>query len=189
MLANAQSTGSADDPIAGHISRGEYKQAVALCVETHGKSIGRLCMALLGSQPDAEEALQETFLAAHSSMPSFRGDGTVRAWLFGIARRQCARHIEKNKRHRGHLSVVPETVQSDDSPQLSVADRERIRSVRSALSTLKPSERDALLLRYQSELSYREIAEACGIDEAAARKRASRGLQRLRKTLSAEEVE
>lgn len=189
MLANAQSTGSANDPIAGLISRGEYKQAVARCVETHGRSLGRLCMALLGSQQDAEEALQETLLAAHKSMPSYRGEGTVRAWLFGIARRQCARHIEKNKRHRGHLSVVPDTVHSDDSPQLSVADRQRMRSVRSALSSLKPSEREALLLRYQSELSYREIGDACGIDEAAARKRASRGLARLRKTLSAEEVE
>ena len=188
MLANVQSNGSADDPIAGFISRGEYKQAVTLCVDTHGGSIGRLCMALLGSQQDAEEALQETLLAAHKSMPSYRGEGTVRAWLFGIARRQCARHIEKNKRHRGHLSVVPETVQSDDSPQLNVADREQIRCVRSALATLKPSEREALLLRYQGELSYREIGGVCGIDEATARKRASRGLARLRKTLSAEEV-
>ena len=54
---------------------------------------------------------------------------------------------------------------------------------------LKPSERETLILRYQAELSFREIGEICGIEEATARKRASRGLQHLRKTLTHEGVE
>jgi RNA polymerase sigma-70 factor (ECF subfamily) len=56
-----------------------------------------------------------------------------------------------------------------------------------ALDELKPSERDAVLLRYEAGLSYREISEACGIDEAAARKRTSRALAELR-TLVKREV-
>jgi len=146
-------------------------------------------MALLGSQADAEEVVQETLLAAHSGMKSYRAEGSVRAWLFGIARRQCARHIEKKRMQRRHLELVPDSPRENDGPEVDMATRRRARAVRDALARLKPSEREALVLRFQAELSFREIAAMCGIEEAAARKRASRGLQHLRTLLTAEVVE
>jgi len=45
---------------------------------------------------------------------------------------------------------------------------------------VRPTEREALLLRYGAELSFREVGEAVGVDEATARKRVSRALARLR---------
>ena len=174
------------DPIEELVAEGKHRDAVALCVREHGPAVGRLCMALLGSQPDAEEVLQETMLAAYAQMASWRGEGTVRAWLFGIARRQCARRFERGARERRHLRVVPEAAAT---PAVSIDVMRRAEAVRAALGELKPSEREAVVLHYQGELSFREIAELCGIDEAAARKRASRGLARLRKTLISDAVE
>jgi RNA polymerase sigma-70 factor (ECF subfamily) len=58
--------------------------------------------------------------------------------------------------------------------------RQRAEAARALLREVRPSEREALLLRYVGELSFREVGEACGIDEAAARKRVSRALARLR---------
>jgi RNA polymerase sigma-70 factor (ECF subfamily) len=177
------------DTISALIAAGDRRAAVTECARVHGRSIGRLCMAMLGNASDADEVLQETLLAAHRGMESFRGEGTVRAWLFGIARRQCARHLEARRNRAGHLQVVPEQTPSDDDPEDAARIAQRARIVRAALEHLKPSERDALLLRYQADLSFREIADACGIDEAAARKRASRGLSRLRNLLTREDVE
>ena len=174
------------DRIEELVAEGNHRDAVALCVREHGPAVGRLCMALLGSQPDAEEVLQETMLAAYAQMASWRGEGTVRSWLFGIARRQCARRFERGARERRHLRVVPETAAS---PVVSIETLRRAEAVRAALGGLKPSEREALVLHYQGELSFREIAELCGIDEATARKRASRGLARLRKALTFDTVE
>ena len=56
--------------------------------------------------------------------------------------------------------------------------------LRNALAELKPSEREAVVLRYDAGLSFREVAAACGVDEAAARKRVSRALSRLRASLA-----
>ncbi len=188
MLAKVR-TKDTRDPVVALIDHGQFRDAVARCADMYGPALGRFCMALLGSQQDAEEVVQETLIAAHGAMPRYRGEGSVRAWLFGIARRQCARHLEKNGRHRNHLSIVPDDIAGGSGTTKLVAEKRRARSVRSALETLKPSEREVLVLRYQAELSFREIAQACGIEEAAARKRASRGLQRLRTTLSRQEVE
>jgi RNA polymerase sigma-70 factor, ECF subfamily len=175
------------DPIDDLIARGDHREAVAECARRHGGALGRLCMALCGSQADADEAVQETLLAAHAQLGSFRGDGTVRAWLFGIARRICARRFERGQREARHLAVVPgEPVAA---PASQVATARRASAVRAALATLKPSEREALVLHYQGELSFKEIGAACGIDEAAARKRASRGMARLRLLLDPEDME
>src|SRR5215207_489738 len=83
--------GAGPDPIHDLIRGGDYRAAVGACAREHGPAVGRLCMAWLGSQAEAEEAAQETLLAAFDAMAAYRAEGTVRSWLFGIARRVCAR--------------------------------------------------------------------------------------------------
>lgn len=192
MLAEAHAVEPPDDPIAVLIQQGNYREALSQCSETHAALLGRLCMALLGSQSDAEEVVQETLLAAHRAMPSYRGEGSVRAWLCGIARRQCARHMERQTRHKRHLHLVEEPEEQgslESSPESAMKTKRRAQTVRAALVRLKPSEREALVLRYQAELSFREIGHLCNIDEAAARKRASRGLESLRSLITPEIME
>ena len=65
----------------------------------------------------------------------------------------------------------------------------RAATVRGALERLTPTEREAVLLRYESDLSFREVGLACGVDEATARKRCGRGLDRLRTILSPEDAQ
>ena len=148
--------------IVALIQGGQHREALASCAREHGAVLGRLCMALLGSQADADEATQETLLRAYRGLSSYRGDGSVKAWLCGVARHVCAHMLES---------------------------RRRARAIRRALDHLKPSEREALVLRYVADLSHREIAEALHIDEAAARKRISRALAHLRAVMPDEEIE
>jgi RNA polymerase sigma-70 factor, ECF subfamily len=170
------------DPVVTLIARGAHRDAVAACARTYGAVLGRLCMAMLGSQADADEAVQETLLAAHRSMASYRAEGPVKAWLCGIARHVCARRLEGRRRDQRLLEAVPAGAEADDA----FAQRQRARALRVALDQLKPSEREALLLRFVADLSHRELAAACNIDEAAARKRVSRALATLRTVITAE---
>ncbi len=185
MEARAEAMGAAD-PIADLIRTGRHREAAALCAREHGAAVGRLCMALLGDQGEAEETVQETLIAAHDAMEGFRGDGSVRAWLYGIARRKCARKLETRVRRQRRLRLVHDAEGAMLPDEVLEAQR-RAERVRDALGQLKPSERDAVVLRYTSGLGYREIGEACGIDEAAARKRVSRALARMRSLLSDED--
>lgn len=183
----ARAEAMAVDPIADLIRGSRHREAAAACAREHGAAIGRLCMALLGDQAEAEETVQETLIAAHDAMPAFRGEGTVRAWLFGIARRKCARKLEMRTRRRRRLALVHDADPDAPAPDEVYEARRRALRVRAALETLRPSERDAVILRYQAGLGYREIGQACGIDEAAARKRVSRGLSRMRALLANED--
>lgn len=158
------------------LEAGDKRRALTLCMRDHGSAVGRLCMALLGSQAEADDAVQDTFVAAHAAFDGFRGEGSLRAWLFGIARRRCARALER----RGTVSPVEEDREHAPAADELLEARRRADTARALLAEVRPSEREALLLRYVGELSFKEVAEACGIDEAAARKRVSRALARLR---------
>ena len=171
--------------IEAALQRQEHGAALTLCARQHGAAIGRLCMALVGSQADAEDLTQETLLAAHDAFDSWRGEGSIRSWLFGIARRKCARHLENRTAGRAKLELLRDEPPAPD-PADTASERQLAERARKALAEIRPSEREALILRYAAGLSFREVAAACGIDEAAARKRVSRAHARLRAELDSE---
>src|SRR5512139_2821668 len=105
----------APDPIMVMVQDGRHREAVAACARTHGTILGRLCMAMLGSQADADEATQETLLRAHRAMATYRGEGSLKAWLCGIARHVCAHMLETRRRGREALELVHTDEMSDDA--------------------------------------------------------------------------
>ncbi len=177
--------GAEEQGVEALLASGRHREALAMCAREYALPLGRLCMAFTGSQAESEELVQETLLAAFDAFPQYRGDGTVRAFLFGIARRLCGRHVEMRSRRESRLRLVHDTGRGKDAGELAL-ERERAQRARDALAKLKPSEREAVVLRYEGELSFRELAQACGVDEAAARKRVSRALSRLRADLGEE---
>ena len=176
-----------DDVIAAAIDVGDKRSAVLACSKHHGAAIGRLCMSMLGSQQDSEDVTQEVLLDAYASIETWRREGSARSWLLTIARRKCARMIEKRVRRTNKLRLVHDAdqkaVPSSQGAEQQMLKKQRAVAARAALDVLRPSEREALLLRFGAGLSFREVGMACGIEEAAARKRVSRAIARLRETL------
>ena len=109
--ASAPPHDSDADPISGLIREGRHREAVAMCARQHGAALGRMCMAMLGSQGESEETVQDVLVAAYRAMGSYRAEGSVRAWLFGIARRQCAKRLEKRIRRERRLHLVKNAAQ------------------------------------------------------------------------------
>jgi len=158
----------------------DHKRALHALADGYGVALGRFCQALLGSPEDAADALQDTLVAALAAMPAYRGEAGVRAWIYAIARRQCADVIRKRGRRRsiwsrvfggGDVTAVP--------PPASDAADARL-SLERALAALPEHQREAVLLRYQQGLDAIEVAEVLGISHAAARKRISLGMATLR---------
>jgi RNA polymerase sigma-70 factor (ECF subfamily) len=170
--------------VSSTLERDGRQAAAELLVNEHAAAVGRICMALLGSQPEAASALQETLAAALRALasgPCPSAHDTLRGWLFSIARRKCAAFTETSngaREKKPGSALKAGDVAADPTERLKMAVR-----ARRLLADIRPTEREALVLRFAGELSYAELAAACGTDERTARERVSRGIYRLQTLL------
>ena len=135
---------------------------------------------LLRDQSAAEEVTAQAFERAYRKRRSYKpGRGTADAWLFGIARNAALDELRRRKR-RASLEAEP----SDDFAPSSDEHAERAiqrETVRAALASLEPGERDLVALKYSGGLSNAEIARVIGASESNAGTRLHRVIEKLRK--------
>jgi RNA polymerase sigma-70 factor (ECF subfamily) len=144
------------------------QRAATLLVERHASAVARF-VASIGARDDVEEVVQDTFVRAFASLDGFRGESSLRTWLFTIARRLVLDR-RRAARRRGEQVEVQESDAATEYDSLDgvVAD-ETQRRLRAALEKLSPTQRVVFVLRVSEGMSYAEIAETVGTTEGAAR--------------------
>lgn len=147
--------------------RGDERAATEL-VERHASALARFAVSS-GERNDVDELVQDTFVRAFNSLDGFRGESSFRTWLFTIQRRLLLdrRRAEKRRRDRDELQETDASTEYDALDSV-VAD-ETQRRLRDAVKRLSPTQREVFTLRITDGLSYKEIAEAVGTTEGAAR--------------------
>ena len=143
-------------------------------LDTHRDDVLRLLIASIGRH-DADDAFQETFLAALRAYPRLTPDSNLRGWVLTIAHRKA---LDVHRARRRNPLPVPDIQERPAQPAGDgPADHwERVRA-------LPPRQREVLTLRYAADLTHAEIARALGCSEEAARRAAADGLKTLRKEL------
>ncbi len=132
---------------------------------------------------DAEDCLQETFLSALRAYP--RAEATnLRAWVLTIARRKAVDHHRARARRARPVADPAELL--DGRSASTEPDREglgmssRHSEIWAAVAGLPPGQRAAVVLRFAVDLRYREVGEALGTSEEAARQSVHEALKKLR---------
>ena len=137
-----------------------------------------------GHREDALELLQETYLSAIRTIDRYRGDGPLAGWMAIIAIRRARdwkRRLVQWKRKHDALAA-----QLSEDPQRAPDEHMRMK-VRDAISGLKGNQRGAFLMRELEGMSFREIGEALGCDEATARVHHHRARKSMQSLLDPEE--
>lgn len=132
---------------------------------------------MLGSAGEEEDLVQETYLRALRSFPSYRGEAPVRAWLLSIARNVCADHVRRRTRQRRLADRLASVAVSDTAPAVEMA--------HDLLATLLPDQREAFELTQVVGLSYAEAADTIGCPIGTVRSRVARARVALLDTVRA----
>ena len=128
----------------------------------------------------AEEVVQDAFERALRYFPSFRGDGSARAWLLQIVRSAALDALGRGRRRAEvPLAEEAEMVEPAADPETVARDRQAVRSLGDALAALPDELRECVVLRELSGLSYREIADVVGVPIGTVMSRLWRGRQSL----------
>lgn len=180
-----------DESLAKRAQAGD-RQAFAALVETHTHSVYSLCQRLVGNPADAEDLTQEIFLRLFSSLGRYRLGTGLRPWLYRIAVNACLDVLRKRQRR---LRVVPlgddpadpsqemALPSSEPSPERAYLRQEQRQAVLGAVRSLPPEYRAVIVLRYQEDLSYQEIAAVLDVPVTTVETRLFRAKRMLRPAL------
>lgn len=142
-------------------------------VQNHGDELLRHARRLAG-EADAEDVMQEALLRALRSYPRLTHGDHLRAWLYRVTTTAAYDHFRRKK---GEIPVesVPE---GSDLPSYEDGTFEAL------IDRLSDGAKEAMRLRFVSDLAYEEIAMRLGCSVQAARQRVSTGVRELRKEMS-----
>jgi RNA polymerase sigma factor (sigma-70 family) len=123
----------------------------------------RYAEGILGSRSDAEEAVQDAFLAAASAAPL----DEPRPWLFRVTRNAAIDQLRRRRRHLTVLDTDADPIQSHQpSPHDQAELADDLRVLRNGIDRLPEQQRSALMLRELGGLPYRDIADVVDVSEA-----------------------
>ena len=135
---------------------------------------------LLRDRSAAEDVTAQAFERAYRRRGSYRPrKGTMRAWLFGIARNAALDELRRRGR-QSRLVADPEDIGADASAERAADAALRRVVIREALDRLSPRERELVALKYFAGLANAEIANVIGVSESNAGTRLHRVLEKLR---------
>jgi RNA polymerase sigma-70 factor (ECF subfamily) len=159
-----------------------------------------LVSRLMSDPDDAGDVVQEVFLKVFRSIGSFRGQSSLKTWIYRIAVNEGYNHRRWFSRHRKqevgldseiegtrtYQDVLPDPTRS---PFDSASDHETHELIERGLETLNPKFRAAVVLRDIEDLSYEEIADVLQVSLGTVKSRILRGREALREALVARMAE
>lgn len=152
-------------------------------VERHHDEIFRyLWQMLRGTELDAADYSQDTWLRAWKAYDRLRPGSNARAWLYRIAT-NCALSALKRRGNEAPLDEEVEHPARVGQPEVCCERKALLELVMAHIEWLPPRQRAAVLLRYGRELGYEEIARTLGCSQESARAHVSLGIRRLRREL------
>jgi RNA polymerase sigma-70 factor (ECF subfamily) len=170
-------------------------EAYERLIANYQQPVYNLVSRLLGDSAEACDVVQEVFLKVFRKVGSFRGESSLKTWMYRIAVNEAHNHQRWHSRHcrhevclEGGMEEGPSLSQrlSDPgrSPYDCAVDGERHALIQAALTRLNASFRAAVILRDIEELSYEEIAAVLGVPLGTVKSRILRGREALRKELA-----
>ncbi len=169
------------------------EEAYEALIERYQGPVFNLVCRLLNEPSDSADIVQEVFLKIFRNIRAFRGNSSLKTWIYRIAvneaynhRRWFSRHhrqevgLARDENTRGYEDSLPDRGRS---PFDLTSDRETRALVEEALAQLNPNFRAAVVLRDIEDLSYEEIALVLELSLGTVKSRILRGREALRKIL------
>jgi RNA polymerase sigma-70 factor (ECF subfamily) len=172
-------------------ARGGDSAALETLVTRYQPVVYRFGLRMCGDADAAGDVLQDTLLSLARSVTTFRGESSLSTWLYTVARRACL----KKRRRRALEPARQESLQAltdgdletlaaaGQDPEQALSGRESRAALDAALATLRPADREVLVLRDVEGLTAPEVAGVLGVGVAAVKSRLHRARLAMRERL------
>jgi RNA polymerase sigma-70 factor, ECF subfamily len=170
--------------------RGELGAFEAI-YRAHAGRLYSLTRRMVGNATDAEDLLQEIFLAVHRKLDSYRGDAALGTWLYRLGMNVCLDHLRSRAARAGQVTgPLDDQVGLSDAGSRRLAERTVTKmDLERAIALLPDGCRAAFVLHDVEGLEHREVASALGVAEGTSKSQVHKARLRLRAILAGRQDE
>lgn len=187
-----------DTQVLAALAENDVPRAFEALVQGYQAAVVGFCTSRLENSADGEDVALNVFLAAYRTFcrSGFRGEATLRTWVFAIARKQCGKYVRRVGQRRQHnvrycdslrANMHPDPPASPEQTQLdaeeAAQESRRVAQLLHCLQRLPKRERILLEKRYYEDLSFAAIADRFWLSESTMRRRVQKAEERLRACL------
>lgn len=160
----------------------EDSHVFARIVHEHKRAVFAVAYAKLRNMHDAEDVMQEVFIAAYQSLKKLRKPDSIGAWLHRATLYRCKDHIRKKVRRKKREHIFAEAVANNPTSSTQ-ADIEQRDALLEAIGRLPEKYRLVLMLKHFAQLSYADISSLTGLSNTAISNHLQLARKRLKATL------
>jgi RNA polymerase sigma-70 factor (ECF subfamily) len=180
-LARTQSPLSDEQLIVQIIQQGDTA-LFGILYDRYANKVYRKCMSFVKKEEAAQDMVQEIFLKVFYQLARFKGKSRFSTWLYAITYNYCVEQYRRQNRH-----PMVELDERLDQPDDDKAEQEfletRLDVLKKALDKVAPEDKVLLMMKYQDDISIKEIMTYLDISESAVKMRLSRARQRVREAI------
>lgn len=168
-------------------------EALSLIYEKMYKRVYYLALRMTGSPEDAEDAAQETFIAAFDSIGNLEKPEAFESWLFQICSNRCRNTLRKNSRtvaleedEEGN-TILDDMADPNESiiPETALQDAEQRRLIMETVQALPQNQKECVLMFYFSGIGVKEIAAELGCSEGTVKSRLNYARAKIKESILA----
>lgn len=159
------------------------KEAFRALIELHQGLLFGTAYIMTQDRSLAEDAVQEALIQIWKQLPSLRLQSRIKAWLVRIVMNEVKQQFRKRRVTTVSLEQASEVADNHDGAEIAMIRNEERQQTRQALEMLSSDQKEAVVLRYFSDLTIPEVAAVTGEHEGTIKSRLSRALDRLGKIL------
>ena len=171
--------------------RGGDSLAIERLVQSHQQDVYRLALSILDDSDDADDVTQEVFVSALRALESFRGNASLKTWLFSITINVCRSRLQRQK-NRGRLQQILQSLfhlrgEQAHHPEDKAMQNESDAALWRAIHALDDKHRIPIILRYYHDLPVADIAEMLRVPIGTIHSRLNHARERLHALLKEEQ--
>lgn len=135
------------------------------------------CLSFIGSKEEAQDVTHDIFVKLFVKLKSFKGEAKFSTWLYSFTYNHCVSYLQREiKGNKNTFSVEEENVEEKLTEEIDDAQIFELKAekLNQALKVISPNDRALLLMKYQDDLSIKEIAQLNELGESAVKMRLNR---------------
>jgi RNA polymerase sigma-70 factor, ECF subfamily len=172
---------TADEQLMQAVAGGDL-EAFNEIVHRYQSLAWKAAYRFLGDAMESEDVAQESFLKILEAAPRYRPTATFRTYFYRTLTHLCIDRTRKKQ--LTSIDDIPEVADPSLGPTENLIEKEHQAQIRTALDTLPPNQKAAMILRHYEGLSYAEIAQILGVTPKAVERLISRAGTSLQARLS-----